>query len=113
MEDCLFCKIVRRQSAAAIVKEDDRALAFRDINPQAPTHILVIPKEHISGLDRTRPEHEALLGHLLLTAHALAQELGLNAGYRVVVNNGSGAGQSVFHLHLHLLGGRPFRWPPG
>ena len=113
MDDCLFCKMVRGESPARVVKQDDRAFAFQDINPQAPAHILIIPKEHIPGIDRARPEHEAALGHLLLMAQAIAHELGLDSGYRIVINNGGGAGQTVFHIHVHLLGGRSFRWPPG
>jgi len=113
MDDCLFCKMVRGESPARVVKEDDRAFAFEDINPQAPTHILIIPKEHIPGIDRAQPEHEAALGHLLLMAQTIARQLGLDSGYRIVINNGRGAGQTVFHIHVHLLGGRSFRWPPG
>lgn len=113
MEDCLFCKIVRQEIPAKIIHEDDRALAFRDINPQAPTHILVIPKQHIPSLSGASSRNEALLGHLLLLAAEIAREENLAPGYRVVVNDGAGAGQTVFHIHLHLLGGRTFRWPPG
>jgi histidine triad (HIT) family protein len=94
--------------------EDERFLAFHDIQPQAPVHVLLIPKEHVAGLDAARPEHAGLLGDLLLRAAGLARDLGLpDGGYRVVTNNGAGAGQSVFHIHFHLLGGRPMRWPPG
>ncbi|RPI29851.1 MAG: histidine triad nucleotide-binding protein [Acidobacteria bacterium] len=113
MDDCLFCRIVRRESPARLVKEDDLALAFRDTNPQAPTHILIIPKAHIQSIDAARPEDEPVLGRLLLMAQVIAREEGIVGGYRLVFNNGRGAGQTVFHIHLHLLGGRPFRWPPG
>jgi len=110
--DTLFSKIIRREIPADIVYEDDRALAFRDINPQAPTHILIIPKHPIPKLADAQPEDSDLLGHLLLTVAKVAQQENLS-DYRVVANNGAGAGQSVFHLHLHLLGGRPLQWPPG
>ncbi len=110
--DTLFSKIIRREIPADIVYEDDRALAFRDINPQAPTHILIIPKHPIPKLADAQPEDSDLLGHLLLIVAKVAQQENLS-DYRVVANNGAGAGQSVFHLHLHLLGGRPLQWPPG
>ena len=111
---CVFCKIAQGQDKARIVYEDDEVVAFHDVNPQAPTHVLVIPRKHISSLDSAEPEDVMLLGRLLLAAHNVAATLGLSApGYRVVINNGSGAGQSVFHLHLHVLGGRRMRWPPG
>lgn len=113
MSDCLFCKIIRREIPAAVVREDDHFLAFRDINPQAPTHILVIPKEHIASLDASVSEDAEVLGHLLLVAREIAQQEKITSGYRVVINNGAGAGQSVFHIHLHLLGGRLLTWPPG
>jgi len=95
-----------------VVYEDDRAVAFRDIAPQAPTHVLVIPREPIARLSESGDEHAALLGHLLLVARAVAKQEGLS-DFRLVVNDGAGAGQTVFHLHVHVLGGRPFRWPPG
>ena len=95
-----------------MVYEDDRAVAFRDIAPQAPTHVLVIPREPIARLSESGDEHAALLGHLLLVARAVAKQEGLS-DFRLVVNDGAGAGQTVFHLHVHVLGGRPFRWPPG
>jgi histidine triad (HIT) family protein len=112
--DCLFCRIIAGEIPADIVHTDDRSLAFRDINPQAPTHILVIPREHIESLDEATQRDEATLGHLLRVAARLANQEGLSeSGYRTVINTGAGAGQSVFHLHLHLLGGRQMNWPPG
>jgi histidine triad (HIT) family protein len=111
-ESCLFCRIVRREIPAAIVHEDEFTLAFRDIDPKAPTHVLVIPKSHLSTLnDATDP---AQVGRLLIAAKEIAKAEGLaEEGYRTVVNCGAGAGQTVFHLHLHLLGGRGLGWPPG
>ena len=112
--DCLFCRIIAGEIPADVVHTDDRSLAFRDINPQAPTHILVIPREHIESLDEATQRDEALLGHLLRVAARVANQEGLSeSGYRTVVNTGAGAGQSVFHLHLHLRGGRQMNWPPG
>ncbi|HWI13935.1 MAG TPA: histidine triad nucleotide-binding protein [Burkholderiales bacterium] len=98
---------------AQIIYEDDLCLAFRDINPQAPTHVLLIPKKEIPRLVDAKPEDQALLGHLLLAANKIAQQLGVADAYRLVINNGEDAGQSVFHIHFHLLAGRAFRWPPG
>ena len=113
-QDCLFCKIAAGAIPAALVYEDERAVAFRDINPQAPTHVLVIPREHITSLSDAGAGDESLLGHLMLTAARVARAGGLaESGYRTVVNTGAGAGQSVFHLHLHVVGGRPLQWPPG
>ena len=109
----LFAKIIAREIPADIVYEDDLCLAFRDINPQAPTHVLVIPKKEIPRLADAQEEDQALLGHLLLAAGKIARQLGVEDAFRLAVNNGAQAGQSVFHLHLHLLAGRPFRWPPG
>jgi histidine triad (HIT) family protein len=109
----VFSKIIRREVPADIVYEDELCLAFRDINPQAPTHILIIPKKDFPKLSDAREDDQELLGHLLLVANRIAREQGLEDAFRVVINNGAGAGQSVFHLHLHLLAGRPFRWPPG
>ena len=109
----IFGKIIRREIPADIVYEDDLCLAFRDVNPQAPTHVLIIPKKEIPRLADANAEDQALLGHLLLAANQVARDLGVGNAYRLVVNNGAGAGQSVFHLHLHILAGRPFRWPPG
>ena len=114
MKDCIFCRMVDRQAPAKIVYEDETALAIEDIHPQAPTHLLVIPRQHVVSLEDLAPVEEPLAGHLLGVAARLARARGLEkTGYRVVINNGAGAGQSVFHLHVHLLGGRPFRWPPG
>jgi histidine triad (HIT) family protein len=110
---CLFCKIVNKEIESKIVFETDYAVAFHDVNPQAPTHVLVIPKRHIVGMDQATLEDEALLGKLLLAARRVADELKLAQGYRVVINSGPHAGQSVFHLHVHVLGGRPLAWPPG
>ncbi|MCR4401795.1 MAG: histidine triad nucleotide-binding protein [Firmicutes bacterium] len=110
---CLFCRIARREIPADVVYEDDRTLAFRDINPQAPIHVLVIPKRHVSALADLREEDEGLAGHVLVVAAKLASTLGAEGGFRVVGNCGELAGQSVFHIHFHLLGGRRFGWPPG
>ncbi|MEB3209740.1 MAG: histidine triad nucleotide-binding protein [Leptolyngbyaceae bacterium] len=112
-EDTLFGKIIRREIPADIVYEDDLALAFRDISPQAPVHVLLIPKKPIPKLADAEPDDQALLGHLLLTAKKVADQLGLDKGYRVVINTGDDGGQTVYHLHLHLLGGRALQWPPG
>ncbi len=110
----LFEKIIARQIPAQIVFEDDQVLAFRDIHPQAPTHVLVIPKKAIPRIDGAGADDQALLGHLLLQAAQVARTLGLDAtGYRLVINNGRDGGESVPHLHVHLLGGRPLSWPPG
>jgi histidine triad (HIT) family protein len=109
----LFSKIVRREIPASIVYEDEHCLAFKDINPQAPTHVLLIPKKEIDMLANAKPEDQALLGHLLLAAGKVANQLGAGEAFRVVINNGAAAGQSVFHLHLHILAGRKLQWPPG
>ena len=111
--DTIFGKIIRREIPADIVYEDDLALAFRDVTPQAPTHILVIPKKPIPKLAEATDEDAAILGHLLLTVKKVADQEGLEKGYRVVINTGEDGGQTVFHLHLHLLGGRSLQWPPG
>ena len=111
--DCLFCKIARKEIPAKIVYEDADVFAFEDISPQAPTHILICPKKHFASLHDAVEEDQGILGKLQLVAGQIARERNLLEGYRTVVNNGRGAGQSVFHLHLHLLGGRTFRWPPG
>jgi histidine triad (HIT) family protein len=113
-QSCLFCKIIAKEVPADLVYQDDRAVVIRDINPQAPSHMLVIPLEHMESLDDASQKDEALLGHLLRVAARVANDNGLGeSGYRTVVNTGAGAGQSVFHLHVHLLGGRPMNWPPG
>ena len=109
----LFGKIIRRELPADIVYEDEFCLAFRDINPQAPTHVLVVPKKEIDKLSSANREDQALLGHLMLAAAKVARQLGVGDAFRVVVNNGAQAGQSVFHLHLHILAGRKLDWPPG
>ena len=113
MNDCLFCKISRKEIPGKMVYEDADLFAFEDIAPQAPTHILICPRKHLVTLGDAQTEDSALLGHLFQVAARLATEKGLTDGYRAVVNNGPGAGQSVAHLHVHLLGGRNFRWPPG
>lgn len=111
---CLFCKIANKEIAGKILFEDDHLLAFSDINPQAPTHALVIPKKHIVSLNEATAADAELLGRLVLAAQRVAREAKLeDAGWRLVVNNGAHAGQSVFHVHLHVLGGRQMAWPPG
>jgi histidine triad (HIT) family protein len=111
--DCLFCRIGRKEIPAKLVYEDAEIFAFQDINPQAPTHILLCPRKHFASLDEAKPEDQAVIGKLHLAAAQLARERNLLDGYRTVFNTGHGAGQSVFHLHLHLLGGRVLHWPPG
>ena len=110
----IFGKILRREIKADVVHEDVHCLAFRDINPQAPLHVLLIPTRHIPQLSKAKEEERTLLGHLLWAAAEVARKLGFGeGGYRIVINDGERAGQSVFHLHLHLLAGRSFAWPPG
>jgi histidine triad (HIT) family protein len=111
--DCLFCKIAAKQITSLIVYEDDDVFAFEDIHPQAPMHILICPRKHVASLNEAVPEDQAILGKVQLVAAELARKFNLLSGYRTVVNTGPGAGQSVFHLHLHLLGGRSLHWPPG
>jgi histidine triad (HIT) family protein len=113
MTDCLFCRIVRGELPTRKIYEDDRALAFNDINPQAPMHVLIIPKKHIVGLKEATPEDAELIGYCHLLAAKIARDRGMEEGYRTVYNVGPKAGQSVFHLHLHLIGGRNLSWPPG
>lgn len=114
MAETIFSKIIRREIPADIVYEDEWCLAFRDLNPQAPTHVLIIPKEDLEGLQAAAAHHEQLLGHLLLVAARLAEQEGIAAtGYRCAINAGPNGGQSVYHLHVHLLGGRHLEWPPG
>ena len=113
MSETIFSKIIRKEIPADIIYEDDLVLAFRDVQPQAPVHILVIPKQPIESIDQATPEDTALLGHLLLTIKRVAAQEGLEKGYRVVINTGEDGGQTVFHLHLHLLGRRSMTWPPG
>ena len=110
----MFARILRGEIPADVLHEDEHCLAFRDVTPQAPTHFLVIPKRELARLSDATPDDAALLGHLLLTARDVARKLGVEeGGSRVVINNGAGAGQTVFHLHVHVLGGRPLTWPPG
>ena len=112
--DCLFCKIVDGKIPADFVHQDEQCVVVQDINPQAPMHVLVIPRDHVESLDDASQKDEALLGHLLRVGARVANDSGHGeSGYRSVINTGSGAGQSVFHLHVHILGGRPLSWPPG
>ena len=111
---CIFCKIVSGEIPAEVIHTEDQVVAFRDIDPQAPTHILVIPKEHIASVNDLTPEHGDMLTRLFLVARDLAdRDAVAGSGYRLVMNTGSDGGQAVFHIHLHLLGGRPMGWPPG
>jgi histidine triad (HIT) family protein len=111
---CLFCKIASKQIPSKMLFEDDDLFAFHDINPGAPTHLLVIPKIHISSMNDVTPDHQALLGKLLLAARRAAELAGIDkSGFRLVVNTGNDAGQSVHHVHVHVLGGRAMAWPPG
>ncbi len=112
-DKCIFCRIVQGEAAARIVYQDDEVTAFHDLHPQAPVHVLIVPNRHIVGVAQVEAEDEPVLGRLFSVARRLAEELGIVEGYRLVVNNGRGAGQSVFHLHVHLLGGRRLGWPPG
>ena len=113
-ENCIFCKIATGRMQAKLVYEDDRAVAFEDINPQAPHHVLVIPREHIASLDAMAEGQDAVVGHLFHAAAEIARERGFaSEGYRTVVNTGAAAGQTVFHIHVHVLAGRPLHWPPG
>jgi histidine triad (HIT) family protein len=114
MPDCLFCKIIKREIPGSIVYEDDRILAFNDINPQAPTHVLVVPKRHVESLNDLQQDDDQIVGEIVRRAAAIARERGISArGYRMVFNTNREAGQTVFHIHLHLIGGRPMTWPPG
>ncbi len=113
MTDCLFCRIIAGEIPAKKVFEDQHTFAFEDINPQAPTHVLVVPKKHIPGLKEASVEDADVIGRCHLTAAQLARQCGIETSYRTVLNVGPGAGQSVFHLHVHLLGGRSLSWPPG
>ena len=114
MADCLFCKIINREIPGSIVYEDDRVVAFNDINPQAPTHVLVVPRRHIASLDELSEADDQAVGELVRRAAAIARERGISkGGYRTVFNTNRDAGQTVFHIHLHLLGGRSMHWPPG
>jgi histidine triad (HIT) family protein len=114
MEDCIFCKIANKEIPASIVFEDDRVVAFNDINPQAPIHILIIPREHVASLNNVSEEMKPILSHILLKARQIAKEKELEeSGYRIVLNTGRDSGQEVLHIHFHLLGGRRMSWPPG
>ena len=113
MTDTIFQDIIDGKIKTDLLHEDDHCLAFNDINPQAPTHILIIPKKSLAKVNDATEDDAALLGHLMLTAKTLAKKMNIEDGYRLVINNGAKAGQSVFHLHLHLLGGRVMQWPPG
>lgn len=114
MTGCLFCRIVAGEIPAAIVYQDERVVAFKDVNPQAPTHVLVIPRRHIASLNDLTPEDDGIVGEIIRRAAAIARDVGVSdRGYRTVFNCNAEAGQTVFHIHLHLLGGRPMHWPPG
>jgi histidine triad (HIT) family protein len=113
MNNCLFCRIIQGEIPARKVYEDERTLAFEDINPQAPTHVLIVPKKHLAGLKEARSEDAELIGRLHLVAAQLGRQRGIEDGYRTVLNVGPKSGQSVFHIHVHLIGGRDMKWPPG
>jgi histidine triad (HIT) family protein len=113
MSACVFCRIVRGEAPARIVYQDEDVTAFHDLRPRAPTHLLIVPNRHIAGVAEIEPADSALLGKLFIVARRLAEQEGIVDGYRLVINNGPRAGQSVFHLHVHLLGGRRLGWPPG
>jgi len=113
-QNCIFCKIIEKKIPSKLVHEDELAVAFEDLNPQAPIHILIVPKKHIADIHSIKQNDRELIGHLFFVAQALGQEKGLDkSGYRIVINNGRDAGQGVFHIHLHMLAGRPMAWPPG
>lgn len=113
MPDCLFCNMIAGKTPCRKVFEDEQVFVIEDIHPQAPTHVLVIPKKHIRGLKEAKPEDAEIIGHAHLVAAQIARERGIEDGYRTVYNVGARSGQSVFHLHLHLMGGRDMKWPPG
>jgi histidine triad (HIT) family protein len=113
MAECIFCKIAAGQIPARIVHQDEHAVAFEDLNPQAPTHVLIVPRKHFVSLSDAAPEDAAVIGHIHLLAAKIAAERGIADGFRTVLNNGVRAGQTVSHLHLHVLGGRQMNWPPG
>lgn len=113
-ETCIFCRIVSGSIPARLAHEDDLTIAFHDVDPRAPVHVLIIPRRHVTAVDQMNDGDADVMGRLFLVARSLARELGVaDSGYRLVVNNGKDAGQSVDHVHMHLLGGRPLRWPPG
>lgn len=114
--ECIFCKIIEKKQLAEIIYEDEKVIVFKDINPQAPIHFLIVPKKHIVGIQEIKEEDIELVGYMFFVARKIAEELKINSferGYRLVFNVGKEGGQSIFHLHLHLLGGRKLRWPPG
>jgi histidine triad (HIT) family protein len=112
--DCIFCKIVSKQIPANLVYQDEQVTAFRDLNPQAPTHVLLVPNQHIANTETLEPEHDAIVGAVVRTARSIARSAGVaESGYRLVVNTGRDANNTVAHLHVHLLGGRAMSWPPG
>jgi len=113
MDNCIFCKIAAKEIPSTAVYEDDHILAFRDLNPQAPEHILIIPKKHIARIENVTQDDTELMGRIVLAAKKIADDLGLKSGYRLVFNNGPDGGQEVEHIHLHLMGGRKFTWPAG
>ena len=114
MAECLFCKIVDREINASIVYEDERVVAFNDINPQGPTHVLIVPRRHIASLNELKPDDDGIIGEIVRRAAAIAKSRGIaEGGYRAVFNTNRDAGQTVFHIHLHLIGGRSLHWPPG
>ncbi len=114
MEDCIFCKIIAGEIPGNIIHRDDEVVAFHDVNPVAPVHVLIIPRKHMSSINEAVEEDRQVLGELMLRAKAIAKELNIaESGYRLVINTGKSVGQTVFHIHLHLLGGRPMSWPPG
>lgn len=113
MSDCLFCKIIAGKIPSRKVYEDERLFAFEDLHPTAPTHVLIIPKQHIEGLNKAEQSDAEILGHMQLAAASIGRERGIEDGYRTVLNVGPRSGQSVFHIHLHLIGGRDMSWPPG
>jgi histidine triad (HIT) family protein len=114
MFGCVFCQIAAGEKPSTILYEDERCVVFQDLHPRAPVHVLVVPKKHIPSLNEDLAEDEALLGHLLVVAARMAKEKGIDgAGYRIVINTNAEAGQTVFHLHMHVMGGRIMRWPPG
>ncbi len=114
MSDCLFCKIIKGQIPSKKVYEDDLVYAFHDIDPKAPVHVLIIPKKHVPGVPALAQEDDAVIGHIMRVAHQIAVDQKIaDSGYRIVVNSGEDAGQAVFHIHYHLLGGRHLNWPPG